>query len=115
MEEYCFEVGLDDFDTSDARPRICDLGEQLREKTCGVTGQDLEPVIGGCCLGDFGQALNYFGGLAEVPSGQDVHPIHATHHRDQLATSALRFDRAFVDDGYPVTEPLGLLHVVGGV
>src|SRR4030065_515179 len=37
------------------------------------------------------------------------------HQADQLGPGALGFELALVDDGHPVAEALGFLHVVGGV
>ena len=63
---------------------------------------------------DRGQLGSDSGHLHQIPGHRHPYPVLLSHQRHQLARP-LRLDHTLVDDGHPVTEPLGLLHVVGGV
>src|SRR6266705_3774613 len=115
VQEDRFQVGLGDLHGPDGRPRRRGARQDLREMAPGVLDHHVDALVGGAGLAHPRLAGEFRGGLGQVARGQQPDPVPLADQAHQLVTGALGDQLPAVDDAHPVTQPLRLLHVVGGV
>src|SRR5664279_1354507 len=115
VQEDRFEVRLVDLDGADRGARPGRRLQHLGKPEPAVPGQQVDRGVGHVGVIDPLQRTARLGERWQGAGGYQGDPVLLAHLCDELATGPLGDQGTAVDDADPVAEPLGLLHVVGGV
>src|SRR5690348_16598484 len=115
MQEDGLEVRLGHLDRPDQHAGRGHLGQDGGQLAPGVVHDQVDAPVECLGLPDPGPAGQVVRRAGQVAGRGQPDLISLADHADQFVPAALGDEPAVVDDADPVTQPFGLLHVLGGV